>query len=153
MSDVLDEQARDRRGRWLKGTKSPNPAGRPRGSKSRTYRRRADPARAAEWSAQHWHAFYQRSFQEAEGAPAEKHGAAFSESMALWLSLNRPPHHPGLCAQCGKPLDVPLSSISAAPIQVHGAWTHWGCAPWFCHARWHSAKAALRQLGISENTV
>src|SRR5215470_17101336 len=115
MSDVLDEQARDRRGRWLKGTKSPNPAGRPRGSKSRTYRRRADPACAAKWTDYDWRVFYERTFREAEGGPTEKRGAAWTACMAFWLLLNPAPQRPGLCGYCSKPLDVPLSSVNGAP--------------------------------------
>ena len=152
MSDGLDQQreARDHRGRWLKGT-SPNPAGRPRGSKSRTYRRRADPARAAEWTDHDWRVFYQRTFQEADGGPGEKRGAAYCECTALWLLLNPPPQQPGMCGYCSKPLDVPLSSISGAPIRIDGAWVHWGCLPWFSRARWDSAKNGLWRLGITGN--
>jgi hypothetical protein len=151
MSDVLDEQTRDRRGRWLKGTKSPNPAGRPRGSKSRTYRRRADPARAAKWTDYDWRVFYERTFREAEGGPAEKHGAAFAQCTGLWLSLNAPSQQAGLCGHCNRALDIPLSSISGAPIRIDGAWVHWGCLPWFSRARWDTAKAALWRLGITGN--
>jgi hypothetical protein len=153
MSDGLDQQreARDSSGRWRKGTKSPNPAGRPRGSKNRTYRRRADPARAAKWTAHDWRVFYQRSFQEAEAGPGEKHGAAYAACMALWLLLNPAPQQPGLCGYCSKPLDIPLSSITGAPIRVDSAWVHWGCLPWFCRARWGSAKAGLSRLGITGN--
>jgi hypothetical protein len=152
MSDGLDQQreARDQFGRWRKG-QSGNLKGRTPGSKNRSYHRRADPERAAKWTENDWWVFYQRTFQQTEGGLEEKHGAAWTECVALWLSLDPPPRRPGLCAHCGKPLDVPLSSVSGAPIRIDGAWTHWGCAPWFCHARWHSAKAALRRLGISEN--
>jgi hypothetical protein len=94
---------------------------------------------------------YQRSFQEAEGGLGEKHGAAFAECMALWLLLNPPPQRPGLCAHCGKPLDIPLSSVSGAPLRVEQGWTHWGCAPWFRRARWDAAKMALQRLGITGN--
>src|SRR5215468_8143449 len=69
---------RDYRGRWQRGTTG-NPRGRPRGSKNRKFRRKADQARAAEWTAHDWRAFYERTFREAEGGPAEKHGAAYSE--------------------------------------------------------------------------
>jgi len=148
---MTDWILRDDRGRFSKGSSSPNPKGRPRGSKSRTYRRKADPERAAEWTAHDWRFFYQRSFQEAEGEPHQKQGAAWADCMALWLLLNPAPQQPGLCGYCTKPLDVPLSSISGAPIRVDAVWVHWGCAPWFCRARWDSAKAALRRLGISEN--
>jgi hypothetical protein len=138
-------------GRWWKGCPSPNPKGRPRGSKNRRVRRKADPERAAEWSDHDWRVFYERTFKEAEGGPAEKHGAAWAACMALWLLLNPAPQQPGLCGYCSKPLDVPLSSISGAPIRIDGAWVHWGCAPWFCRGRWDSAKAALWRLGIKEN--
>jgi hypothetical protein len=151
MSDVDQQrEARDQFGRWRKG-QSGNLKGRTPGSKNRSYHRRADPERAAKWTENDWRVFYQRTFQEAEGGPAEKHGAAYSQSMALWLSLNQPPQHPGLCVQCNKPLDIPLSSISGAPIRIDGAWVHWGCMPWFCRARWDSAKDALWRFGISEN--
>jgi hypothetical protein len=94
--------------------------------------------------------FYQRAFQEAKGAPSKKHGAAYAECMALWLLLNPPPQS-GRCGYCDKALDLPLSSISGAPIRSDGAWVHWGCLPWFCRGRWDSAKDALWQLGITEN--
>jgi hypothetical protein len=155
MSDGLDQQreARDRYGRWQRGISSPNPKGRPRGSKNRRVRRQADQERAAEWTAHDWSVFYQRTFQETEGGLAEKHGAAYAECTALWLLLNRPPQQPGLCAHCNKPLDLPLSSISGAPIRIDGAWVHWGCLPWFSRARWDAAKNALKRLGITGNAV
>jgi hypothetical protein len=151
MSDGLDQQhqARDHRGRWKKGCSSPNPAGRPRGSKNQTRRRKAEPERAAEWTPHDWRVFYQRSFQEAEGGPGEKRGAAFAECTALWLLLNPAPQQTGLCSYCSKPLDVPLSSVSGAPIRVDGTWVHWGCMPWFCRARWENAKVALQRLGFT----
>jgi hypothetical protein len=108
---------------------------------------------AAKWTQNDWRIFYQRTFQEAEGGPAEKHGAAYSQSMALWLSFNQPPQHLGLCVQCNKPLDIPLSSISGAPIRIDGAWVHWGCMPWFCRARWDSAKDALWRFGITGSVL
>ena len=95
--------------------------------------------------------FYQRTFQEGEGEPSEKRGAAYAECTSLWLLLNRPQQRPGLCGYCSRPLDVPLSSISGAPIRIDGAWVHWGCAPWFCRARWESAKNGLWRLGITGN--
>jgi hypothetical protein len=152
MNDGLDQQhqARDHRGRWRKG-QSGNLKGRTPGSRNRSYRRRADPQRAAKWTAHDWRAFYQRTFQQAGGWPAEKHGAAYAECTALWLLLNPALQQPGLCGHCGKPLDVPLSSISGAPIRIDGDWVHWGCAPWFCRARWDSAKDALWRLGITGN--
>jgi len=152
MSDGLDQQhqARDRFGRWQKGH-SGHPAGRTPGSKNRKFRRKGDQARAAEWTAHEWRVFYQRTFQEGEGEPSEKRGAAYAECTSLWLLLNRPPQQPGLCGYGSKPLDIPLSSISGAPIRIDGAWVHWGCAPWFCRGRWDAAKAALQRLGITEN--
>jgi hypothetical protein len=153
MSDGLDQQreARDQFGRWRKG-QSGNLKGRTPGSKNRSYHRRADPERAAKWTDYDWRVFYQRTFQQAQGEQHEKHGAAWAECTALWLLLNPPPQRPGLCAHCGKPLDIPLSSVSGAPIRIDGAWVHWGCLPWFSRARWDSARGGLRQLGISENT-
>jgi len=126
-------------------------ARRPRGSKNQRRLLKADLQRAAEWTAHDWRVFYQRSFQEAEGGPGEKHGRAFAECTALWLLLHPPPQQTGLCGHCSKPVDIPLSSISGAPIRIDGDWVHWACLPWFFHARWHSAKAALRRLGITEN--
>src|SRR5262249_490246 len=152
MSDGLDQQhqARDRFGRFQKGH-SGHPAGRTPGSKNRKFRRKADPERAAEWTANDWRVFYQRTFQEAEGAPGEKHGAAWVQCMGLWLSLNPARQQPGSCGYCNKRLDTSLSSVSGAPILVHGAWTHWSCLPHYCRSRWESAKNALRRLGITEN--
>ena len=152
MSDSWNQQhqARDRLGRWRPGW-SGHPAGRPRGSKNQRRRLKADLQRAAEWTDHDWRVFYQRTFQEAEGEPSEKHGAAYAECTSLWLLLNRPQQRPGLCGYCSKPLDVPLSSISGAPIRIDGAWVHWGCAPWFCRARWESAKNRLWRLGITGN--
>ena len=68
---------RDPHGCWRPGV-SGNPKGRPRGSKDRRPRRRPDPERATEWTEQDWHVFYRRIFQEAQGVPDEKHGAAFA---------------------------------------------------------------------------
>jgi hypothetical protein len=152
MSDGLDQQhqARDRFGRFQKGH-SGHPAGRTPGSKNRKFRRKADPERAAEWTANDWRVFYQRTFQEAEGAPSEKHAAAYFECTALLLLLRPPPRRTGLCSQCNTRLDTPRSSVSSAPIRIDGAWVHWGCAPWFCRAQWERAKAALQRFGITEN--
>jgi len=93
--------------------------------------------------------FYRRTFQEAEGVLGEKHGAAWAQCMAFWLVLNPALQQAGLCGYCSKPLDVPLSSISGAPIRIDGAWVHWGCLPWFSRARWDAAKMALQRLGIT----
>jgi hypothetical protein len=131
---------------------SGNPAGRPRGIKNRRPRRRAgDRERAAEWTERDWRVFCQRTFHEAQGEPHQKQGAAWSECMALWLLLNPAPQQPGLCGYCTKPLDVPLSSVSGAPIRIDGAWVHYGCLPWFSRARWDAAKMALQRLGITGN--
>jgi hypothetical protein len=73
--------------------------------------------------------------------------------MALWLLLNPPPQRPGLCAQCGKMLDVPLGSINGAPVRADGAWLHWGCFPWFLRTRWNAAKAELHRLGIIAGAI
>ena len=98
----VEQAERDAQGRWSRG--SGNPAGRPRGSKNRTPRRRtADRERAAEWTEHDWSVFYQRTFQETEGGLAEKHGAAYAGCIALWLLLSSPSQRCGLCAHCGKP--------------------------------------------------
>ena len=145
----VEQTVRDQHGRWLRGV-SGHP-GRRRGAKDRTPRRRAgDRERAAEWSEHDWRVFYRRMFQDTDGGPAEKHAAASAECTALWLLLNRAPQMPGLCAHCGKTLDVPLSSVNGAPIRVDGAWVHWACLPWFSRARWDAAKMALQRLGITE---
>jgi len=144
-----EQVARDQHGRWRRGV-SGNRLGRPRGAKDSAPRRRSgDRERAAEWTEHDWQVFYRRTFHSAEGGPAEKHGAAFAECMALWLLLNPPVQRPGLCCHCGKVLDVPLSSVNAAPIRVDGAWVHWVCLPWFSRARWDAAKLALQRLGIT----
>ena len=140
---------RNQDGRWRRGV-SGNPIGRPPGSKNRTPRRRAgDRERAAEWTKHDWRVFYRRTFQSAPGGTAEKHGAAFAECTAMWLLINPPAQRPGLCAHCGKTLDVPLSTVNGAPIRVDGAWVHWACLPWFSRARWDTAKAALQWLGVT----
>jgi hypothetical protein len=149
----VEQFARDQHGRWRRGV-SGNPTGRPPGSKNRAPRRRVgDRERAAEWTVSDWQVFYRRTFQSAVGEPTEKHGAAFAECMALWLLLNPPAQRPGLCAHCGKVLDVPVSSVNAAPIRVDGAWVHWVCLPWFSRARWDAAKNALWRLGITGNAA
>ena len=144
----VEQFARDQTGRWRRGV-SGNSMGRPRGSKNRHPRRRADQERAAEWTPSDWRVFYRRTFQDAEGRLDEKHGAAFAECTALWLLLNRPPQRPGLCAHCTKALDLPLRSVNGAPIPFDGAWVHWICLPWFSRARWDAAKGALQRLGIT----
>jgi hypothetical protein len=78
---------------------------------------------------------------------------AISECIALWLLLNPVFQRPGLCAHCGKTLDVPVGSINRAPVRADGAWLHWGCLPWFLRARWDVAKVALQRLGIAFGTL
>ena len=145
-SDHLTE-TRDGCGRWRQGT-SGNPAGRPRGSKNRFRRVRGDLERAAHWTRHDWQAFYNRMLDAAHGDLGQKRAAADSEAIALWRLRYPPVQRPGLCCHCGKPLDVPLSSINGAPIRADGAWVHWGCFPWFQQARWHAAKDGLRRLGV-----
>jgi hypothetical protein len=145
----VEQAERDQHGRWRRGV-SGNKLGRPRGTKNRTPRRRAgDRERVAEWTENDWRVFYHRAFQEAEGGPGEKHGAAWAQCTALWLVLNPAPQQAGLCGYCSKPLDIPLSSVSGAPLRIEQGWVHWGCAPWFCRARWDAAKMALQRLGIT----
>jgi Family of unknown function (DUF5681) len=145
-------EIRDHRGHWRRGV-SGNPRGRPRGSKNRCPRRRADRGRAAEWTRHDWAVVYRHAFHETDGDAGQKHAAAFSECMALWLLLNPPAQRAGLCAQCAKPLDVPLSSVSGAPVQADGAWLHWACLPWFLRARWDAARAGLQRLGIGVGSI
>ena len=66
----VEQTERDYHGRWRRGV-SGNPVGRPRGSKNRQPRRRADQERAAEWTPSDWRVFYRRTFQEAEGVLGE----------------------------------------------------------------------------------
>ena len=147
MSDSGDTEARDDRGRWCRGL-SGNPRGRPRGSKNRYPRRPADRGRAAKWTRHDWRVFYDRTANATEGTAADKHAAALSECQALWLLLHPPAQQAGLCAHCRKTLEVPLSSVSGAPVRADGAWLHWGCLPWFLRARWDAARAGLQQLEI-----
>jgi hypothetical protein len=68
--------------------------------------------------------------------------------VALWLLLNPPVQRAGLCAQCVKSLDLPMSTVNGAPVRADGAWLHWACLPWFLRARWDAAKVGLERLGI-----
>ena len=142
---TIEQSSRDHRGHWRPGL-SGNPAGRPRGSKNRRPRRQADLQRAPDWTPRDWAAFYHRAVNA--GTHADRHGAAISECIGLWLLLNPPEQRAGVCTQCGKPLDVPLSSVNGAPVRADGAWVHWGCLPWFLRARWDAAKASLQRIGI-----
>jgi len=139
---TADQNLRDHRGHFLTGV-SGNPQGRPRGSKNRYPRHRANRMRrAADWAV-----IYKHAYRQTDGDAGQKHAAALSEC-PLWLLLNPPAQRAGLCAYCAKTLDVPLSSVSGAPVRADGTWLHWGCLPWFLRARWDAARAGLYQLGI-----
>ena len=140
--------ARDHLGRWRRGV-SGNPIGRPRGSKNRLPRRRADLAQAQNWTRHDWQTFYNRALKGADGGFGDRHAAAVSETIALWLLLHPPVQRVGLCAQCAGALDLPVSSINGAPVRADGAWLHWCCLPPFLRARWDVAKVALQRLGIA----
>src|SRR5262249_25373859 len=140
---MTDQILRDDRGRWCRGV-SGNLRGRPRGSKDRYPRRRANRMRRpADWAV-----IYKHAYRQTDGDAEQKHAAALSECRSLWLLLNPPPQRAGLCAYCAKTLDVPLSSVTGAPVRADGAWLHWGCLPWFLRARWDAARAGLYRLGI-----
>ena len=149
---MSEQITRDHHGRFLPG-ESGNPGGRPRGSKNRYPRRRADRARASKWTPHDWAVFYRRTLHEADGDAGLKHAAAFSECMALWLLLHPPVQRAGLCPQCNKPLDVPMSTVDGAPLRLDGCWTHFGCARFFLRRRWDEAKAGLQRLGIAAGLI
>ena len=96
---------------------------------------------------------YRRQLHETDGDAGQKHAAAFGECMALWLLLHPPAQRAGLCAQCNKPLDLPMSTVNGAPTRADGAWVHWSCLPWFLRARWDAARAGLHQLGIAAGSI
>jgi hypothetical protein len=147
-----DQTVRDNHGHFLPGV-SGNPRGRPRGSKNRYPRRRADRGRAAAWTRHDWAVFYKRAFHATDGDEGQKHAVALSECLALWLLLNPPAQRAGLCAQCGRPLDAPNSSVDAAPLRLDGCWTHFGCARFFLRRRWDEANAGLQRLGIGPGSL
>jgi hypothetical protein len=147
-----DQISRGHYGRFLPGV-SGNRLGRPRGSKNRYRRRRADRAWAAKWTRHDWTVVYKRTLRETDGDAQQKHAAAFSECIALWLLLHPPVHRAGLCPQCNKPLDLPMSTVNGAPTRADGAWVHWSCLPWFLRARWDAARAGLHQLGIAAGSI
>jgi hypothetical protein len=149
---TADPNLRDHRGHFLPGA-SGNPGGRPRGSKDRYPRRRADWGRAAKWTRHDWAVFYRRTFHETDGNAGQKHAAAFSDCMALWLLLHPPVHRAGLCAQCDRPLDLSMSTVNGAPVRAEGTWLHWGCLPTFLYARWNAARAGLRQFGVGMDSI
>jgi hypothetical protein len=141
-------EARDRRGRWSLGV-SGNPAGRPKGSRNRW--RRADRRRAAEWTAGEWKLHFARAMRMAQGDLGERTAAAaaaFAECLGQWQVLNPPRAQPGLCAECGRPLDPPNATYDAAPIRIEGVFVHWACARQFAYKRWQEAKQALSRFGI-----
>jgi len=148
----MTEIVRDHRGHFLPGI-SGNRRGRPRGSKNRYPRRPADRGRAAEWTRHDWAVVYRRTLHETDGDAGQKHAAAFSECMALWLLLHPPVQRAGLCAQCHKPLHLPMSTVDGAPLRLDGCWTHFGCARFFLHRRWDEAKAGLQRLGIAAGSI
>jgi hypothetical protein len=74
-----EQVARDQHGRFRRGV-SGNKMGRPRGSKNRHPRRRADLERTGEWTASDWLVLYRRTYHSAAGSPPEKHGAAFANA-------------------------------------------------------------------------
>jgi len=78
---MTEQTVRDHRGHFLPGV-SGNPRGRPRGSKNRYPRRRADQGRAAKWTRHDFAVFYRRTFHETDGDAGQKHAAAFSDCMA-----------------------------------------------------------------------
>jgi hypothetical protein len=145
-------EIRDHRGHWRRGV-SGNPRGRPRGSKNRLPRRRADRGRASKWTRHDWTVVYRRTLHETDGDAGQKHAAAFSECMALWLLLHPPVQRAGLCAQCHKPLHLPMSTVDGAPLRLDGCWTHFGCARFFLRRRWDEAKASLQRLGIAAGSI
>jgi hypothetical protein len=98
-------------------------------------------------------AFHHLAALRAEGEWADKQAAANSECIAMWLQLHPPAQRPGLCAHCGKTLEVARSSISGAPVPADGAWLHWACLPWFWRSRWDAARAGLHQLGIGVGSI
>jgi len=96
---------------------------------------------------------YRRQLHETDGDAGQKHAAAFGECMALWLLLHPPAQRAGLCAQCNKPLDLPMSTVDGAPLRLDGCWIHFGCARFFLRRRWDEAKAGPQRLGIAVGSI
>ena len=142
---TADPFQRDYRGRWLKGN-SPNPLGRPKGSRNRW--RRADPARAILWKASEWRLHFARIMTAAQGDPDERAAAAYTECQRLWREHHPPKTKPGMCAQCGFALSPPNPSFDAAPVPFDGMFVHYGCLRQFALSRWEEARLALCRLGI-----
>jgi hypothetical protein len=147
MSDDLDQQhqARDHRGRWLPGHTG-NRFGRFRGSRNRW--RRGDPARAMLWKASEWKLHFVRAMRTAQGDPDERAAAAYTECQRLWRAHHPPKAKPGMCAQCGRPLDPPNPSFDAAPTPFDGTFVHHNCIRAFALWRWQEARLALGCFGI-----
>ena len=139
-------QQRDSRGRWQKGTSSPNPSGRPRGSRNRW--RRADPARTLLWKASEWKLYFDRTMRTAQGDPDQRAGAAYAACQRLWRAHHPPRAKPGMCAQCGFTLSPPNPSFGAAAIPIDNAFVHHNCVCQFALSRWEEARLALRRFGI-----
>ena len=136
---------RDNRGRWRPG-KSPNPSGRPKGSRNRW--RRADPERAMLWKASEWRLHFDRTMRTAQGDQAERAGAAYAECQRLWRAHHPPKAKPGMCAQCGFTLSLANPSFGAAPIPIDNVFVHHNCLCQFALSRWEEARLALCRLGI-----
>jgi len=147
MSDGLDQQceARDHRGRWRKG-QSGNPAGRASGSRNRW--RRADPSRAIHWKGSEWKLYFDRTMRTAQGDPDERAGAAYAECQRLWRAHHPPRAKPGMCAQCGYPLNLPNPRFDGAPFPIDDSFVHFRCLPQFLLGRWEQATFELHRLGI-----
>ena len=79
---MLTSYARGADGRWLKGA-SPNPAGRPKGSRNKAPRRRADTAHAADWSSYDWKIYFLRIMKQAPPSTLHMAPAAFADCVAL----------------------------------------------------------------------
>jgi hypothetical protein len=147
MSDGWEQphQARDHRGRWLRGHTG-NPFGRTKGSRNRW--RRADPARAVLWKPSEWRLHFARTMAAAQGDPDQRAGAAYAECQRLWRAHHPPKTKPGMCAQCGFTLSPPNPTFGAAAIPFKNVFVHYNCLCHFALSRWEEARLALRRLGI-----
>jgi hypothetical protein len=147
MSDGWEQphQARDHRGRWLRGHTG-NPFGRTKGSRNRW--RRADPARAVLWKPSEWRLHFARTMAAAQGDPDQRAGAAYAECQRLWRAHHPPKTKPGMCAQCGFTLSPPNPTFGAAAIPFENVFVHYNCLCHFALSRWEEARLALRRLGI-----
>jgi hypothetical protein len=107
-----DQISRGHYGRFLPGV-SGNRLGRPRGSKNRYRRRRADRAWAAKWTRHDWTVVYKRTLRETDGDAQQKHAAAFSECICA-LVIASPP--------CSPRRTVPSMQQASRPADEHGQW-------------------------------